>query len=199
MLVLTGLPTLFTKLVDARTFSERMFHIVFLDSLIDKESRDAILKPIENIECPLKLTEESVKLIVDTSKGYPYFIQFICREIFDIFIQKADSGQELTVPIDEIIRKLDDDFFAGRWGKVTDRQKELLMLTAQLDNSDKEFTVQEIVDISNTKENKPFSNSHVHQMLTILTNIGLVYKNRYGKYAFAVPLLKQYILRQINE
>lgn len=31
MLVLTGLPTLFPKLVEARTFSERMFRVVFLE------------------------------------------------------------------------------------------------------------------------------------------------------------------------
>ena len=31
MLVLTGLPTLFPKLVDSRTFAERMFRIVFLN------------------------------------------------------------------------------------------------------------------------------------------------------------------------
>ena len=33
MLVLTGLPTLFPKLVDARTYTERMFHTIFLDKL----------------------------------------------------------------------------------------------------------------------------------------------------------------------
>ena len=33
MLVFTGLPTLFTKLVEARTYTERMFHSVFLERL----------------------------------------------------------------------------------------------------------------------------------------------------------------------
>ncbi len=33
MLVLTGLPTLFPKLVEARTFSERMFHVITLGKL----------------------------------------------------------------------------------------------------------------------------------------------------------------------
>ena len=33
MLVLVGLPTLFPKLVEARTFAERMFRVVFLDRL----------------------------------------------------------------------------------------------------------------------------------------------------------------------
>ncbi|MFL5899535.1 MAG: hypothetical protein ACJ76D_13955 [Solirubrobacterales bacterium] len=33
MLALTGLPTLFPKLVEARTFSERMFRVILLDKL----------------------------------------------------------------------------------------------------------------------------------------------------------------------
>ncbi|HSZ70004.1 MAG TPA: hypothetical protein VK756_06560 [Solirubrobacteraceae bacterium] len=45
MLVLTGPPTLFPKLVDARTYSERMFCIVTLTKLNDGESREAIPVP----------------------------------------------------------------------------------------------------------------------------------------------------------
>ena len=59
-----------------------------------------------------------------------------------------------------------------------------------------EFSVQEIVDLSKQLSKKPFSNSHVNQMLVSLFKVGLVYKNRYGKYSFAVPLIDQFILRQ---
>ena len=43
---------------------------------------------------------------------------------------------------------------------------------------------------------KPFSSSHVNQMLSTLCEAGLIYKNSYGKYSFAVPLLDEFILRQ---
>lgn len=43
---------------------------------------------------------------------------------------------------------------------------------------------------------KPFSPSLVNQMLSQLTDSGLVYKNRHGKYSLAVPLLAQFIRRQ---
>ena len=64
------------------------------------------------------------------------------------------------------------------------------------DNCDEEFSVQEIAEISREHLPKPFSSSHINQMLSTLTNNGLVYKNRYGKYSFAVPLLGDFILRQ---
>ncbi len=195
MLVLTGLPTLFPKLVDARTFAERMFRVVTLGKLNSKDSTDAIQIPIQDDACPVKLTSKSMRLIIETSDGYPYFIQFICKEVYDIFVQQHSRGQTKTVPIHEIVRKLDSDFFAGRWAKATDRERDLLRVIASLPGADEEFTVHDIVEKSETLDH-PFSPSHVNQMLSKLADKGLVYKNRHGKYSFAVPLLGQFILRR---
>ena len=136
-----------------------------------------------------------VELIVNVSGGYPYFIQFICKETFDVFMQKMDEGDKASVPIAEIELKLDTDFFQGRWSRATDRQRELLTIAANLENSSDEFSVQELVDNSKEQLSKPFSNSNVNQMLNSLIKSGLIYRNRFGKYSFAVPLLDRYIRR----
>ena len=198
MLLLTGLPTLYPKLVEARTFSERMFHVVFLDRLDNKASREAILTPIKSAKSTVSFDEKSVNTIVDISGGYPYFIQFICREVYDVFIQQLEAGQKASVPIQAIVQKLDTDFFSGRWARATDRQRELLGIIAQLPNSNSEFTVQELVELSSKSISKPFGGSHANQMLVSLADAGLVYKNRHGKYSFAVPLLGKFILRQME-
>jgi DNA-binding IclR family transcriptional regulator len=44
----------------------------------------------------------------------------------------------------------------------------------------------------------PYTPSHVSQMLSVLAENGLVYKNRHGKYSLAVPLLGQFIQRQTS-
>ena len=196
MLVLTGLPTLFPKLVEARTFSERMFRVLFLQSLDRSASEDAIRRPIADSDSPLQLGDEAVDTIVTMSGGYPYFIQFICREVYDASIQRIDRDGRTWVPVTEIEQKLDTDFFAGRWARATDRQRELLYAISQLDNCDDEFTVQEVVEASKSVLAKPFSSSHVNQMLAALAAQGLVYKNRHGRYSFAVPLLGRFIRRQ---
>jgi len=192
MLALTGLPTLFPKLVDSRTYSERMFHVVVLNPLTEPDSRDAIQIPITAAGCPVSFNDVSVKTIYNISGGYPYFIQFICKEVYDIWVQNP----KITVPVNELVRKLDSDFFAGRWARATDRERDLLFIVAGLQNCDAEFTVQEIVIRSKAAQPKPFSSSHVNQMLNSLIEAGLVYRNRYGKYSFAVPLLGQFIRRQ---
>lgn len=195
MLVLAGLPTLFPKLVDARTYAERMFRVMTLNKLNSEESREAILKPVEVADCPVQLSDDSVEVIIYESGGYPYFIQFICREVFDVFIQQNEQGELGTVPIEAIQQKLDADFFAGRWARITDRQKELLTVIAHLDEPDEEFTIQELVEKSKELLPKPFSASHANQMLASLAERGMIYKNRVGKYSFAVPLLGRFIRR----
>jgi len=197
MLALTGLPTLLPKLVEARTFAERMFRVIVLDKLNAEASRDAIRIPIAGADCPVVFNDQSVDTICEESGGYPYFIQFICREVYDAFIQSLKShGTTTPVPLDAITRKLDTDFFAGRWARATDRQRELLWAIASLENADGEFTVQEIVVESKRLLAKPFTNSHVNQMLSTLGGMGLIYKNRWGRYSFAVPLINRFILRQ---
>jgi hypothetical protein len=96
----------------------------------------------------------------------------------------------------DITRKLDADFLHGRWARATDRQRELLQVVSHLPNADQEFTVQEAVASSNDFLRKPFTSSHVSQMLSTLAEVGLVYKNRHGKYSLAVPLLGEFIQRQ---
>ena len=191
MLVLSGLPTLFPKLVEARTYAERMFTVLFLDRLNKEESKEAIKVPLKQSKTSMRPTDASIDNICEVSDGYPYFIQFICREAYDIW--EKDSSQ--SIPMKELILKLDTDFFAGRWHKATDRQRELLFTISELETANYEFTVQEIVNISSHYENS-FGNSHVNQMLSALCDKGIIYKNRHGKYSFAVPLLHGFIKRQ---
>jgi Mn-dependent DtxR family transcriptional regulator len=81
---------------------------------------------------------------------------------------------------------------------MTDRQRDLLWAIASLGRADQEFTVQEIVEEGGRVLDKPFTASHVNQMLSSLCLAGLIYKNRWGKYSFAVPLFDRFILRQVE-
>ena len=196
MLVLTGLPTLFPKLVEARTYSERMFHVMFLKQLDEVESKEAITRPLRSADAEINFGISTVTTIMKLSGGYPYFIQFICKEVYDVALGKMINGEQLIIPEDAIISKLDSDFFAARWDRATDRERDLLNLIAGLPQCDDEFTVSEIASMSKTRLKKPISPSQVNQMLVKMGEKGLVFKNRHGKYSFAVPLLSRFIRRQ---
>lgn len=197
ILALTGLPTLFPKLNAARTYTERMFHVIPLESLDLIDAHAAIVKPIEIKNSPLTFSDAVISQIIKESGGYPYFIQFICKEVFDAWITKMQEGQAPSVPAVEILAKLDQDFFASRWQNATTRQQDFMRVIATLPSSDSEFTVQEIVVASKQILKKGFSASHTNQMLSDLIEAGLIYKSRRGGYRFAVPLLSGFINRQL--
>ena len=198
MLALTGLPTLLPRLVTSRTYSERMFHVVTLGPLNEVDTREAIERPINDRTSRVTFSDDSINTIWRITKGYPYFVQYVCRDAFDVWVQDVAAGREFQkIPVDAILRKLDSDFFSGRWARATDRQRQLLVVVAHLPHSDGEFTVQDIVQASHTST-RPFSNSHVNQMLSALSENGLVFKNRHGKYSFAVPMMGNFIKRQIR-
>lgn len=199
LLVLTGLPTLFPNIVETRTYAERMFHILHLTRLGEYESSDAIVKPTQTDNCPVRFALPAVAEIIKYSGGYPYFIQFLCKEVFDSYILQLQLGiSNPAIILSEIIRKLDTDFYAGRWARLTDKQKELMMLISQLPNADIEFSAQEIIEKGKELDTKSGSASNISQLLTKLAEAGLVYKFRHGKYSFAVPMLGGFINRQIN-
>jgi len=202
MLLLTGLPTLFPRLVESRTYAERMFKIQQIGRLNDEASKQAITEPLKGN--PLHITNESIQVIIKETCGYPYFIQFICREAFDFFKSVGSAvPAPPTIPIKTLVRKLDADFFSGRWSRVPDRQRELLLCVAQLDNAGGEFTVNQIADISKKVAKrfglKPFKTGDVSSMIPKLIDTGLIYKDRHGKYLLAVPLFDGFIKRQFED
>lgn len=194
MLALTGLPPLHSKLVEARTFAERMFRVVVLQNLDETAAHDAVLKPLPKEDKETRRFFRDIKeMLYEYTKGYPYFIQYWCCKIYDYFHSTEKTDVNI---ITEIQKTLDGDFFAGRWAQLSDRQRDLLLAAAHaVKQGAKEFSVQDIVEHS-IKLPKSFSSSHANQMLTALAQKGMVFKNRHGKYMFAVPMLDDYILRR---
>jgi len=196
LLIMTGLPTLVTHLNEARTYTERMFHTLVLDRLSDDETRDAILRPIQISKSTLRFSNQTIQRIITESRGYPFLIQYICREVFDAWIGRITVGEAPSVPMTEITAKLDLDFFAPRWNRATDRQQMFMQVIATLEEADGEFAIQDITSASRKLLLKPFSPSLATQTLGHLAEKGLIYRNRRGSYCFAVPLLAGFIRRQ---
>lgn len=198
LLVLTGLPTLYPNLIEARTYAERMFQVMTLTKLSEEDTRDAILKPINQVEgCGVTFNDLGISEIQKYSSGYPYFIQFFCREAFDLILQQIKLGVDMPhIKIADFVKKLDIDFYSGRWSRVTDRQRELLSVIATLATANEEFTVKDVAKKSEETSENPFKSTHINNLLVKLIEAGLIYKNRRSKYSFAVPLLADYINRQ---
>ena len=168
-----------------------------LTKLDEADTKDAIENPIKKEGCPVTFSDFGISEIIKYSSGYPYFILFFCRESFDLILQQIELGVDMpSIRIAAFVKKLDIDFYSGRWSRVTDRQRELLSLIAKLPTANEEFTVKDVAQISEELSQNPFKSAHINNMLVKLIEAGLIYKNRRSKYSFAVPLLADYINRQ---
>lgn len=200
MLLLGGLPSLYPRLVETRTYAERMFTVISLGNLDVDASRKAIEVPLK--DKTLKFTEDSVQKIISLSGGYPYFIQFICKESFDYFKLKnqVNPGAVPEVPVDIIMSNLDNDFFSGRWEMVPDRQKEFLLMVSLIEPREEQFGTQEILE--SVEKNyaaygiKTFKAGDISQQLSRAQDARILYKVSHGKYAFALPMFSDFVRRK---
>jgi DNA-binding transcriptional ArsR family regulator len=175
-----------------------MFQSLFVDRLGNEDAAKAITVPIEDAKCPVKFTGDTVKRVIAMSGGYPYYIQFTCREIYDLYLSLVGEGKHPVIPEQAILRKLDQHFYFNQWSAASDSQRMFLTVVAQLKTCEDEFAAQEITRLSKDYLDKAYSSSSVNQYLARLSDAGLIYKNRRGKYQFAVPLMSRFINRQIE-
>ncbi len=202
LLVLTGLSTLTAGLVEARTYAERMFRILSLERLSREATAEAILKPVGgDSPCAAGFTEGAVDAIYgDSLAVIPTSYSTSAVRCSTCGPRTWRQGRNFGRYPCRISRaSWTPTFFVGRWARATDRQRDLLGVVAQLETSGGEFTVQQIVAKSRESSKKPFSPSHVNQMLVALCEAGLVYKSRWGRYSLAVPLLDGFIRRQLED
>ncbi|MCL2653964.1 MAG: AAA family ATPase, partial [Propionibacteriaceae bacterium] len=81
LVALAGLPNLPVKLAEAKTYAERLFDYHTIGALTPQESRDALLEPAaqEHVDW----SNEAADLVLDSSHGYPYFIQQFGSDTWD--------------------------------------------------------------------------------------------------------------------
>jgi hypothetical protein len=117
----------------------------------------------------LGFSDATIDKIVTMSGGYPYFIQFIGKEVFDAWIGKITIGVAPSAPMVEILEKLDQDFFAPRWINATDRQQQFMQVISTLPNAEEEFSVPEVVKAYKELLKSGFNPSHSVQILQALS------------------------------
>jgi type II secretory pathway predicted ATPase ExeA len=194
LLVLTGLPSLSMRLAEAGVHSRRRFTTAPLGPLSADEVREAVRVPLER--SPVALDEEAVDLIVQQAAGHPYFVQFWSRGIYDLALQRAARKQPLHVPLEQLRTRLEDDVYVVPWERLTDRQKDMMRFIASLDSADSEFSIPEIQSALEGAGAKPLSKATIHVRLADLSDQGLVYKQRHGRYCLAVPRLGSFVRRR---
>ena len=197
MLVMCGLPPLVTNLQAARSHSERLFKVEELGNLRLEREGDgpgpaaaALTKAVESSEIrfPLEIAE---RVAADVS-GYPYFIQWYGEALWDA---ADDAGLDLIdaalydAAKQPIQNGLDTEFFEGRYDEAKRAEQLTLRVAGSLGGEG--FRVADVVEqFTSLKPNA------VQQSLNRLTQNNLIYRVRYGEYAYTAPLFGDFLRRR---
>jgi len=197
MLVMSGLPPLATNLQAARSHSERFFKVEELGNLrlegdegAPSPAAAALTRAVESSEIsfPLEVAEQ---VAVDVS-GYPYFIQWYGEALWDA---ADDAGLDAIEPRlygiahESIQDGLDTEFFEGRYEEAKRAEQTTLRIAGSLDGES--FRVGDLVE-----EFSRLKPGAVLQSLNRLTQNNLIYRVRYGEYAYTAPLFGDFLRRR---
>ena len=191
-LVLCGLPTLAVNLLNARTYSERMFRGEEVTSLRSDEARAAFLEPLRQTE--IKADDALVDAVLTTVDGYPYFIQLWGAELWDA----AAAGQVynfdtdlLSLVEEDIYRRLDLDFFEPRVQSLTPAEQDLLT-----DSASCSYPPLVISDLS---RRSPKSDGNINVLLGRLVQANVLFRPRKGQYLYTAPGFSEYLKRRAEK
>lgn len=188
-LVLCGLPTLTVNLLNARTYSERMFQGFEVSSLEPEEAVKAFVEPLR--DTGFTASNRLVARVTETVDGYPYFIQLWGAELWDA---SEDAGIErfdteiLDVIEDGIYKRLDLDFYEPRVEALTPAERDLLVDTAACS-----YPPLHVSELNGASQKSP---ENVNVLLGRLVKSNVVYRPRKGEYLYTAPGFREYLLRR---
>jgi DNA-binding transcriptional ArsR family regulator len=148
-----------------------------------------------SLECP---TPDNPGLLIPALPNVEHILLDTAGRQHDLYLTLVGDGKDPVIPEAAILRKLDQHFYFNQWSATSDQQRMFMTIIAQLSTCEDEFAAQEITRLSKDYLDKAYSTSSVNQYLARLTDAGLIYKNRRGKYQFAVPLMSRFVNRQIE-
>lgn len=190
MVAAAGLPSMPALAGEAKSYAERLFAFVRIDSFSDDDAVQALCKPaaIEGVTW----SPSAVNDIVEVAAGYPYFLQEFGKQAWDVAegleeIGQADAQAAIPLAVDE----LDTGFFRVRIDRTSRREREYLVAMASLGSGPyASGAIAHEMDKSTTQAG-PIRDSLIRR--------GLCFSPRHGIVDFTVPLFDRFLRRHSNE
>lgn len=187
VLIGAGLPVIIARSTEAKTYSERLYEFIELGPLSREDAKEALIEPA--LKKNVVYEAAAADLIVETTKGYPYFIQVWGRYAW----ASAEEGSDaISLPVvkkaTQIARAaLDASFFRSRMDRLTPKEKEFLFAMSEFDKDSIKMS-----DISTRLKAK---SSALSPLRSHLIKKGVIYSPQYGEVAYSVPLFGEYLRR----
>ena len=185
MIIGAGLPKIYKMLSDEKSYSERLFMYKKIDSLTDEQSEKEIEEPAKKFN--IIYAHEATNKIVEITKGYPFFIQQLCKIVYDKTNKDVIELSDVENCIDEFLSSLDERFFKSRYERCAESDKKFIF--AMVECGELPCT------ISNVAHNLNKTVGSISTTRAQLISKGIIYPVRYKELDFTVPEFSGYIQR----
>lgn len=186
-MVAAGLPQLVGQTGRAKSYAERLFEFVHIDSLDDDAARTALCVPAEKEG--VKYDDRAIDEILKQTKGYPYFLQEWGRHSWNIADASPIEYQDAKGATVAALAELDNSFFRVRFDRLTPAEKKYMRAMAELGPGPHRSG-----DIAQLLKKKVTT---VAPMRNTLISKGMIYSPSHGDTAFTVPLFDGFMKRII--
>ena len=181
-----GLPNLPGVLSKSRSYAERLFEYRTIGQLSDADAAEGFQKPARRNGRPF--TDDALNELIKVSSGYPYFIQAYCKAAWNASGSNPIPLQAVTKSEACARAELDDGLYSARWQRTTPPGRRYLAAMAKIGTESPSSTA-EVADRLGK------STGEISMTRDKLIKLGLIYSPEYGKVAFTVPGMGEFILR----
>ena len=180
-----GLKKILKEMGDAKSYSERLFEFIEVDSLPAEAAKDAIVGPAQ--ELGVAYTEEAIQKILDVTKGYPYFIQEICSTIWENHTNTLIDLDAVSSNLEAANRKLDAGFFRVRYDRCTGTEKRFMAAMVRCGALPCTIANVAVAMKRPAKSIATYRSQLIHK--------GLIYATNHGEIDFTVPQFDEFLRR----
>lgn len=185
MLVGAGLPQLRGRTGKAKSYAERLFDFPEIGPLGPEAAKVAIDKPAaaEGV----KVNADALQLIVQETRGYPYFLQEWGKHTWDTAAASPIKRRDVELASKAAVAALDESFFRVRFDRLTPIEKKYLRAMAELGPGPHRSG-----DIAEKLDRKVTSLGPIRNQLIAK---GMIWSPSHGDTAFTVPLFDEFMRR----
>lgn len=147
--------------------------------------QNAITEPVKSFG--VKYTKDALDKIVEITKGYPFFIQQMCKIVFDNTDGKIIEVTNVELSIKEFFKVLDNGFFQVRYERCSDTEKTFIFSMVSCGKLP--------CSISNISKHCKKNGKSISPTRAKLIDKGIIYPVKHGELDFTVPEFTGYIQR----
>ena len=184
-----GLPKIAKVAGDVKSYAERLFDFIEIDSLNNEEAKLALIEPAKRFQ--INYTDDAVNKIIEITQGYPYFLQEYGKWVWEC--KKEESIIDIKIvnkAYDKFEQSLDKAFFKVRHDRATAREIEFM--TAMVACEKLPSSTKEIANIMGE------SIQAISPLRAQLIHKGFIYAAKRGEVDFTVPQFDKYLKRVYN-